>query len=269
MHLSITGFRIRQIRFATESPTAIADRCVSPPNCRATKIRIRDRYVAVPPPRPGVNRLSVAADVRIDFGTSIRACPRYERDIECACSLRRRRLRVPPRTCRLRARPRAPCNGVGVNVVGQQAQKQREAGGFGEHLETSGWPVSPSPGGCNLLLRDPATYVGLLSPLLSLSRSSVISLFCVYYSRLTFVHKWTSCTDQKSCFSAYKRRRCVSFVSDLDIIESRRRRIEGNVRCDVMDSDWERTAVANIKSQQMWHYASSKFFSLLQFDIYV
>lgn len=46
------------------------------------------------------------------------------------------------------------------------AGTQREAGGStgGAPGRATGWPASPSPGGCNLLLRDPATYVGLLSP---------------------------------------------------------------------------------------------------------
>jgi len=53
----------------------------------------------------------------------------------------------------------------GVGVVVASRHTQRESGGFtgGTPGGVTGWPASPSPGGCNLLLRDPATYADLLS----------------------------------------------------------------------------------------------------------
>lgn len=113
-----------------------------------------------PFPRHGVNRLSIAADVRIDFGTlSIRAYPRtnaishaslFEMPDDSSCCLR------------------AASSPLHVAAASASASRhtQREAGGSagGAPGGATGWPASPSPGGCNLLLRDPATYVGLLSP---------------------------------------------------------------------------------------------------------
>lgn len=102
-------------------------------------------------PSRGVNRLYVAADVRIDFGTLIRACSRT--------------TLLPPvgqggtgRCCMAsRARDRAPFSmNDDVHVGSRHAGRDR---GFWEHLEAAGWPALPSPGGCNLLLRLPETFL--------------------------------------------------------------------------------------------------------------
>lgn len=93
---------------------------------------------------------------------------------------RRRFARIPERTryrtlrsLRCPATPRACClsaasSPLHVAAASASASRhtQREAGGSagGAPGGATGWPASPSPGGCNLLLRDPATYVGLLSP---------------------------------------------------------------------------------------------------------
>lgn len=43
-----------------------------------------------------------------------------------------------------------------VHVGSRHAGRGR---GFWEHLEATGWPALPSPGGCNLLLRLPETFL--------------------------------------------------------------------------------------------------------------
>lgn len=114
-----------------------------------------------PFPRHGVNRLSIAADVRIDFGTSsIRAYPRTNA-ISHALLFE---MPASPRACCLRAAS-FPLH-VAAASASASRHTQREAGGSAGEAPggATGWPASPSPGGCNLLLRDPATYVGLLSP---------------------------------------------------------------------------------------------------------
>lgn len=79
-------------------------------------------------------------------------------------TLRSLRCRATPRACCLRAAS-SPLH-VAAASASASRHTQREAGGSagGAPGGATGWPASPSPGGCNLLLRDPATYVGLLSP---------------------------------------------------------------------------------------------------------
>lgn len=107
-------------------------------------------------PRAEVNRLSVAADVRIDFGmSSIRAYPRTNA-ISYASFFE---IPATPRACCLRVAS-SPLN-VAAASVSASRHTRSEAGGFAGEAPggITGWPASPSPGGCNLLLRDPATYV--------------------------------------------------------------------------------------------------------------
>jgi len=123
---------------------------------------------------------SIAADVRIDF-KSIRACPRtnaMSRALLFETPAVPRYIAYPafvllrPRTTlRLRRRHRR-------RPAGTRSAKQGVS--QGEHLEgNAAWPASPSPGGCNLLLRDPADLrVGLL-PRLCLPPSLLVLPFAV------------------------------------------------------------------------------------------
>jgi len=115
---------------------------------------------------------SVAADVRIDFdGTpnvDSRECPRMNA-ISHALAYVSLRRRTYVHTCSLSLfLSRAACFPLHVAASALSSASrhtQRESGGFtgGTPGGVTGWPASPSPGGCNLLLRDPATYVDLLS----------------------------------------------------------------------------------------------------------
>jgi len=122
-------------------------------------------------PATGVNRLRCdrcAYRFRRDAECRFARMSPNERDIARALAYVSLRRWFLARTCALslsfscRLVPAARC-GVGVSSASRHTQ--REPGGFtgGTPGGATGWPASPSPGGCNLLLRDPATYADLLS----------------------------------------------------------------------------------------------------------
>lgn len=128
-------------------------------------------------PSIGVNRLFVATDVRIDFSTSsIRAYPRTNAISHVSLF----EMPATPRACCLRtaSSPLHVARRRRRQSAGTPRHTQREAGDSagGAPGGATGWPASPSPGGCNLLLRDPATYVGaFFLPLLCVLLPSLFS----------------------------------------------------------------------------------------------